>query len=99
MKVAWSTQARRTISQLHGKNVVFSKGETAERKKKLIRIIEDKVLTHGAGSRKAVEGEWTGSYVVIADGYWVFYSYPPAEPNIVFIEAVVHSRQMTIRPI
>lgn len=98
IRVIWSKQARRTIARLYSKNVEFTKEETAQRKKHLVQFIEDKIIAHWAGARKAIEGEWSGSYVVIAEGYWVFYAYPP-DTDVIFIEAVVHSRQMIIRPI
>lgn len=92
MKVAWDEVSIKTNNNLN--SVRFTNEETLKRKEFLFRVIEDKVLSYGEGAKKAVERNRKGSFVIIVEGYRVYYSFREyqGEPYIL-IEDVRHGRQ------
>ena len=92
MRVAWDEKAIKTINEL--KSVRFTYEETLNRKENLFRIIEDKVLSYGESAKKAAERHRQGSFVIVVEGYRVYYSFREYQgKSHIFIEDVRHGRQ------
>lgn len=93
MKVAWTENAIETVREL--KSIRFTSEETFRRQEYLIRVIEDKVLSYGAGARRAAERNRRGSFVIVTEGYRIYYSFRKSNDKpYILIEDVRHGRQL-----
>ncbi|WP_375295227.1 type II toxin-antitoxin system RelE/ParE family toxin [Paenibacillus sp.] len=88
MNVKWTPSARKSLRDIQ--SIHFTDDETKEYRIRLVRNIQDKILT--MESIPAKEPSWQGTFRIIVDSYKVYYSFSE-DRQTCFIEGLRHQRQ------